>query len=121
MIIILEPDTAKNILDPDIRNLVIQRSQEILAGEPYDYDQHGYTIVVEPEDSVADLEEETHCCILSNLFDDTRYSSNAGAKRPMSASPSATGAEMRAPLNPRPRSFRSTFAEPLWARLYKSA
>src|SRR5450759_1298524 len=73
MLILRDPATAKRITDPDIRSLVEQRFVEILAGEPYDYDQHGYMIVMEPGDSVDALEEESSCPILRNLFDDAGF------------------------------------------------
>ena len=73
MLILRDPAMARSITDPDIRALVQQRFREICAGEPYDYDQHGYTIVVEPGDSVDALEEESSCPILRNLFDKTRF------------------------------------------------
>lgn len=58
MLILNAPALASRILDPAIRGLVNQRFSEICAGEPNDYDRHGYMIVVEPGDSVAALEEE---------------------------------------------------------------
>ncbi len=61
------------ITDPDIRAIVNQRFSLICAGEPYDYDCHGYMIVVEAGDSVESLESETGCCILNNFFDDTKF------------------------------------------------
>jgi hypothetical protein len=73
MLILRDPALASSIANPDIRGLVEQRFAEICAGEPYNYDQHGYTIVVEPGDSVAALEEESSCPILRNLFDKTRF------------------------------------------------
>ena len=73
MLILRDPAMASSITDPDIRALVEQRFREICAGEPYNYDQHGYSIVVEPGDSVAALEEESSCPILRNLFDDARF------------------------------------------------
>ena len=73
MLILRDPAMASSIADPDIRALVEQRFVEILAGEPYDYDQHGYMIVVESGDSVAALEDETSCPILHGLLDDNHY------------------------------------------------
>jgi len=64
MIIIRDPASTNTINDPGIRNLAETRFTQILAGEPYDYDQHGYMIVVEEGDSIADLEAET-CCSIS--------------------------------------------------------
>jgi hypothetical protein len=73
MLILRDPELASSIVDPDIRSLVEQRFAEICAGEVYDYDSHGYMIVVEPGDSVESLEQETNCRILHNLFDDNRF------------------------------------------------
>ena len=73
MLVINGPSDAPHIADPEIRHLVVQRYTEVCAGEPYDYDSHGSMIVVEPGDTVAALEREGSCCILHNLFDDTRY------------------------------------------------
>ena len=73
MIILNNPSLIDRIFDPAIRDLVQQRFSEICAGEPYDYDLHGYMIVVEPSDSVEILEQEIGCPILHGLFDDSRY------------------------------------------------
>ncbi len=73
MIILRGPASVSSIADPEMRHLVEQRFAEILAGEPYDYDRHGYTIIVEPGDGVDTLEDETSCRILHNLFDDTCF------------------------------------------------
>jgi hypothetical protein len=73
MLILRDPTMASTIPDPGIRGLVEQRFAEICAGDAYDFDLHGYMIVVEPGDSVDALEEESSCCILRNLFDDARF------------------------------------------------
>ncbi len=73
MLILNDPSLLGNIIDPYIRALVEQRYTQILSGEPYDYDLHGYMIVVEPNDSIESLEEETRCSILNNFFDDTQF------------------------------------------------
>jgi len=64
MIIIRDPTLTSTIDDPGIRSLAETRFAQILMGESYDYDRHGYMIVVEPGDSIADLETET-CCSIS--------------------------------------------------------
>lgn len=64
MIIIRDPTLTRTINDPSIRNLAATRFAQVLAGEPYDYDQHGYMIAVEEGDSISDLEAET-CCSIS--------------------------------------------------------
>jgi hypothetical protein len=73
MIILRDPALAKYIVDPEIRGLVQRRFAEICAGESYDYDRHGYMIVVEAGDSAATLEKESGCRILRNFFDEVRF------------------------------------------------
>ena len=73
MLILNDPALINRITDPDIRNLVSQRFSQILSGEPYNYDQHGYMIIVEPGDSIESLESETCCSIFHNPFDDTHF------------------------------------------------
>ena len=72
MIILNDPSLIKRIPVSAIRDLVQQRFSEICAGDPYDYDLHGYMIVVEPGDSVEILEQEIGWPILHGLFD-SRY------------------------------------------------
>lgn len=73
MIILHGPSLIHSIADPSIRALASHRFSQILSGEPYDYDRHGYMIVVEPEDSIESLESETCCSILHNDLDDTHF------------------------------------------------
>lgn len=73
MITLRNPYAVTCISDPDIRSIVEQRFSEICAGEAYDYELHGYMIVVEPGDSMESLEKESSCPILHNLFDDACF------------------------------------------------
>lgn len=73
MLVLRNPESASRIADAGIRRLVEQRFSQVCNGEAYDYDLHGYMIVVEPGDSVSALEEESGCPILHNLFDDARF------------------------------------------------
>jgi len=75
MLVLRDPALASSIDNPGIRSLVKQRFAEILAGEAYDYDRHGYMIVVEAGDTAEALEEASCCPILRNLFDETRFGS----------------------------------------------
>ena len=52
MLVLRNPAAVKRIPDPAIRALVDQRFQHICEGQPYDYDEHGYMIVVEPGDTI---------------------------------------------------------------------
>jgi len=61
MLVLRDPEDTRRIAAPDIRQLVEQRFLDICDGEPYEPDLHGYMIVVEADDSVQDLEEESGC------------------------------------------------------------
>ena len=74
MIILHGPSSISSIPDLSIRALASHRFSQILSGEPYDYDQHGYMIIVEPGDSIESLESETGCSIIHNAFDGTHFS-----------------------------------------------
>ncbi len=73
MIVLRDPQATSLITDPYIRELVALRFAQVLAGEPYDYDRHGYMVVVEPGDTVEQLEQEIGLSILHGLFDDLPY------------------------------------------------
>ena len=55
---------------PFIRDLAAPRYRQILNGEPYDPAIHGVMFVVEPGDSVEQLEQAVGLPILHGLFDD---------------------------------------------------
>ena len=73
MIVLRDPQATSQISDPYIRDLVALRFAQVLAGEPYDYDQHGYMVVVEPGDTVEQMEQEIGLPILHGLFDDVPF------------------------------------------------
>ena len=73
MIVLRDPAATSQITDPYIRDLVSLRWSQVLAGEPYDYDRHGYMVVVEPGDTVEQLEQEIGLPILHGLFDDVPF------------------------------------------------
>ena len=79
MLILRDPASTSSIIDSEIRGLVEQLFMEICDGEPYEYDLHGYMIVVEPGDSVDALEKETSCPILRNRNNDVRFGDPAYA------------------------------------------
>ena len=73
MIVLRDPAATSQITDPYIHELVSLRWSQILAGEPYDYDRHGYMVVVEPGDTVEQLGQEIGLPILHGLFDDIPF------------------------------------------------
>ncbi len=73
MLILRNPAATSQVTDPGIRDLVALRFRQILNGEPYDYNRHGYMVIVEPGDTVKQLEQETSLAILHGLFDDVPF------------------------------------------------
>lgn len=73
MIVLRDPLTAGEVTDPYIRELVALRFTQVMAGEPYDYDRHGYMVVVETGDTVQQLEQGIGLPILHGLFDDAPF------------------------------------------------
>jgi hypothetical protein len=73
MIVLRDPQATSQIADPYIHDLVSLRWSQILAGEPYDYNRHGYMVVVEPGDTIEQLEQEIGLPILHGLFDDVPF------------------------------------------------
>ena len=59
--------------DAALRRLIEKRVAEINESCPWDADELGYFIVVEPGDTAAALEAEMGFSVLRNLFDDTRF------------------------------------------------
>ncbi len=73
MIVLRNPLTVGEVTDPYIRELVTLRFEQVMAGEPYDYDRHGYMVVVEVGDTIEQLEQEISLPILHGLFDDLPF------------------------------------------------
>ena len=73
MIVLRDPQATTLITDPYIRELVSLRWSQVLAGEPYDYNRHGEMVVVEPGDTLEQLEVAIGLPLLHGLFDDLPY------------------------------------------------
>lgn len=73
MLVLRDPALTSQIRSPQIRELASLRFAQVCNGEPYDYNRHGYMVVVEPGDTVEQLEQETGCGIIHDVFDETRY------------------------------------------------
>ena len=71
MLVLRDPALASSIADPDIRTLVELRFAQVCVGEAYDYNRHGYMIVVEAGDSVESFEAEVRYPLLRD--DDTPF------------------------------------------------
>jgi hypothetical protein len=73
MLILRGPAAANQIANAAIRRLVELRFSQVCGGEPYDYDLHGYMVVVEAGDSVDQIETEIGCSLLFDPFEDVPY------------------------------------------------
>jgi hypothetical protein len=73
VLVLRSPESAGLIADPDVRNLVELRFAQVCAGEAYDPDRHGYMIVVEPGDGAEEIEKESGCPLLHDLFGEVRF------------------------------------------------
>jgi len=50
-----------------------QNFQALSEPDHYDSQEHGYLVIAEPNDTVAQLEKETGCPILTDWFQDSHY------------------------------------------------
>ena len=73
MLVLRSPEHALRVADPLIRRLVELRFAQITEGEPYECDRHGYMVVVEPGDTLEDLERVTGFALLEDAFGEFRY------------------------------------------------
>jgi hypothetical protein len=73
MIVLRDPGDVAGVAHPLIRDLAALRTTQILNGEPYDPAIHGVMVVVEPGDSIEQLEQAVGLPILHGLFDDVPY------------------------------------------------
>ena len=69
MLVLREPEEAKRITDTAIRSLVEARFMQLASDAWYDWQRHGYIIVLEPGDSTEGLEQESGCPVLHDVFD----------------------------------------------------
>lgn len=73
MLVLREPHEAKRIKDTAIRSLVEARFTQLASEEWYDWQRHGYIIVLEPGDSSEGLEQESGCPVLHDVFDEMAF------------------------------------------------
>lgn len=60
-------------LVPEIEPIATRRIADMTDGEDYDPDLHGLVVVVEPGDTIEQLERELGCSILQDAWDGTRF------------------------------------------------
>ena len=73
MIILRDPQQLSQVVQPEIKTFLRQRFQDICEPEPYDPDEHGFFILVEPGDTSEMIELETGYSLLKSLLSDTVY------------------------------------------------
>ncbi len=73
MIVLRDPQQLTQIAHPEIKTFLQQRFHDICAPEPYDPDEHGYFILVEPGDTSEQIELDTGYSLSKSLFNGTVY------------------------------------------------
>ncbi len=73
MVIITNPVQIAVITDRSLRQLIERRIQEISECCPWDADELGPMIVIEPGDTADDLHAIMNFSILEGIFDDSRF------------------------------------------------
>jgi len=68
-----DPNRLEDVSDPAIRQLLALRFAQLGAEQPYDPDEIGHFVLVESGDSLAAIEAETGCWLVSTPFADARY------------------------------------------------
>jgi hypothetical protein len=73
MIVLRDPQQLTQVVQPEIKAFLLQRFHDICDPEPYDPDEHGFFILVEPGDTSEQIESETGYSLLKSLFNGTVY------------------------------------------------
>ena len=73
MIVLRDPQQLSQVVQPEIKAFLRQRFQDICEPEPYDPDEHGFFILVEPGDTSEQIESDTGYSLLKSLFNGTFY------------------------------------------------
>ena len=73
MIVLRDPQQLTQVAQPEIKAFLRQRFHDICDPEPYDPDEHGFFILVEPGDTSEQIESATGYSLLKSLFNGTVY------------------------------------------------
>lgn len=73
MLVLRDTKAITDITDPVLRQLIERRIQEISEYCPWDADELGPMIVVEPGDTADDLQAIMGFSILESIFDDSHF------------------------------------------------
>ncbi|MBU2571019.1 MAG: hypothetical protein KJ725_13515 [Gammaproteobacteria bacterium] len=73
MIILRSPHDLQRVTSPALQLFLRQRFRAICEPEPYDPDEHGFFIVLEPGDTSENIESATGYAPMKSLFSDAHY------------------------------------------------
>ena len=73
MIVLRDPQQLTQVHQPEIKTFLLKRFHDICDPEPYDPDEHGFFILVEPGDTSEQIELATGYSLLKSLFNGTAY------------------------------------------------
>ena len=73
MIVLRDPQQLAQVVQPEIKAFLRRRFHDICDPEPYDPDEHGFFILVEPGDTSDRIESATGYSLLKSLFNNTVY------------------------------------------------
>ena len=73
MRILLDPADVATVQEPRFRDLLQLRFEQICDGEPFDPVTMARFVIVEPGDTVAEIEAGSGAWITTSMFDEARY------------------------------------------------
>jgi len=73
MLILRDPAQLAEVTQPDIKALLQQRFHNICDPEPYDWERHGYFVVLQSGDTAESVEQAVGINLLGSLFSDEAY------------------------------------------------
>jgi hypothetical protein len=73
MIVLRDPRQLSQVVQPEIKAYLQQRFHDLCVPEPYNPDEHGFFILVEPGDTSEHIELATGYALLKSLFNGTVY------------------------------------------------
>ena len=73
MIVLRDHQQLTQVAQPEIKDFLRQRFHDICDPEPYDPDEHGFFILIEPGDTSEQIESDTGYSLLKSLFNGSEY------------------------------------------------
>ena len=73
MIIFNDIEAIEQFSQMELRQHILEVINKITEGATYDPSIYGQFALVEPGDSIAEIEAETGCQVMHDLFNDSRY------------------------------------------------